>query len=140
MNTSLKDVLCFVLLSRCYLYLDKFDLLYCDKRFIHYRTGLLFIQPVDCQSTFCVAWRPSSTSVNFPSDSGTFLELPLTAHVVGRPSVNYCQLSVRPIDHLLTTITFLCPRETYCQFPSTFHSTGRPVKFRRHSMPPGDLL
>ena len=32
-NTSLKSVLCFVLLSRYYLYLDKFKLLYQDEDF-----------------------------------------------------------------------------------------------------------
>ena len=46
-------------------------------------------------STFLEAGRLLSTSIKLPFDLGTFHQLPSTLLADGRPSVNFCQLSVR---------------------------------------------
>ena len=77
-------------------------------------------------STFRVAGRPSSTSVNF--------------YVARRRSVIFHQLSVQPGDRPPTSVNILCVPVTFCKITSTFHAVGRPsVKFRQVSVQTGDL-
>ena len=78
------------------------------------------------------------------------VDQPSTFSEARRPSINFCQPSVRPVDfrQLPATIRatrrlsfkFLCGREVFHQLPSTFHVAGRPsVNFHQFSVQPGDL-
>ena len=63
------------------------------------------------------------TSGSFPCDSSTFHELPSTFLAAGRPSVQFCQLSVQQRELLSKSVKFLCNQKN----------------FRQHSVWPGDL-
>ena len=83
----------------------------------------------------------------------TYHQLLSTIPAVRRPSinvpynrdtfnfVNFHQLSMQPGELPLTSVNFLCGRETFCQLLSTFHAARKPsVNFSRLSVRPGDLL
>ena len=113
-----------------------------------------FVRPGDLcklQSNFCAAKSPF---VKFPQRRYAFYQPLLTFHTVWRPSVKFCQHSVRPGDlpsttikcftavgHLATSGNIPCDRETFREFPSTFRSTGRSsINFRQLSVWPAVLL
>ena len=98
------------------------------------------MQPGDLPSNFHTARRHFTPSVKFS--------------VAGRPSVNCCQLSMRPGDLPSTSVKLQCDQEIICELSANFHAAGRPsVNFRQHfvwsgdsvkchqlSVQPGDLL
>ena len=78
-------------------------------------------------------------SVNFPSgwdtfchilstfrQSGDFCHIQLSFPAVGRPSMNFHQLSDLPEDLSSTSINFPCHRVTLSPLPSTFRVARRP--------------
>ena len=109
-----------------------------------------------CQSpsTVCTA---GLSSVNILFHQVTFCQLVLIFFAAARSSINFCQHSLWPRDHLSTSVNYprgretfsqihrlsvqpghylptainiLCSWETLRQLPSTFHMAGRPfVKF-----------
>ena len=76
-------------------------------------------------STFCVAGSPS---INFHQPfvrPEELRRLPSNFRAAGRPYIQFRPSYFRPADLPLTSLIFHCIRETYRQFPSTFHAAGR---------------
>ena len=120
-----------------------------------------FVRPSDLPSTFsnfCAARRHSvnilcallSTSVNIPCSRVIFRQFRSIFLADGRPSVNFCQLSVWPEDLLLTFLMAGTPSvtsdklpfilESFCQLLSNFRAAGRlSVNLCQPWVRPGDL-
>ena len=98
--------------------------------------------------SFCAARR---LMVKFLCGRETFLQLPSTFCAAGRPSINFCQIFLRPETFCqlpltflaasrLRTVNILCGQETFRQLLSTFCASRRPsVHFRQLSVTLGDL-
>ena len=94
------------------------------------RTSAKFCKPSmrqeDFLSTFFVADRLPSTSINFPRSYESFRQLLSTFCAAGRTSVKFHEFFVRP--------------GTFLQLPSTFRGAGSTsVNFRQNFVQTGDL-
>ena len=84
----------------------------------------LYLWPEHLTSIFCAAGDIPSAFINFLCHQETYRHLQSTFHATQTSSVNFCQLSVPPVD-----------------LPSIFRAAETPyVSFRQHSVRVGDHL
>ena len=108
------------------------------RTFVNFRK--LSIRPVDLLSTFYAAGRPSLNIRQFLCSQLTFCEDVSTFGSARKPTVNFfCQVLLQKWN--LPRLSLYFPRiwKSFCQLPSAFCATQRPVNFHQVSVRPGEI-